>query len=283
MAKQLTPSSTLSGLSDAMQHPKNGSAHVAAYSTPQPDDSLPYELVNMNQDLLCFADPDTLKSRRTYTSLTRTGVSLSQPSPPSQQLISEGVELLNHILDIVADIGDSLLPDDMTEMCASGTMGPMAWKGTHATFKTLLHDRSKARLESMSRAISEQTARPVVFPRTAAYGALEAMLSGQNLRWEVAGMYLGQLGVWLGGERDLATSPNAHKSWKSDRKSLMVKVYRACMQCESFCDGLGAVNDLMLWFISISLLYATWCFGDDSYHVLRLLGNMSRFAGYPNL
>lgn len=271
MAKRLTPSTDSYGV---VSGPTAVEPSVS-YLTHSPQDSLPYEPVNFNQDLLRFADPGAISPGRIYTYLTRTGVVLSQPSPPSQQMVSEGVAVLNELLDIVADIGEPFGTEDKISICAIGVLGPVAWKATNAILNMMLHDRSLPNLESVSRAIFQQTIRPVTFPPTAADDALGEMLSGSGLRWEVVGLYCAQLGIYLGGEKDLSISLTAHKSWKSDRKTMMRKVYQACMQCESFCERIGAVNDLMLWFVMTTVLYATWCLGDDSYHVLRQLGDMT--------
>ncbi|KAJ5641720.1 hypothetical protein N7490_005720 [Penicillium lividum] len=250
---------------------------IAASSSPQTEDSRPYEPINMNRNLMCFADPNTPHSNRIYTSLTRTGIALPRPSLANPQKVSEGAELLNDILELVSEIGDPLecLSFLDAELCVHGPLIELAWTATNNSIRNLLKDRSNINLESISQAIFERTSSPPVFPPTASSGALEAALSTEALRWETIGIYCAQIGVYLGGEKDKSFSLAAHETWKSDRKTLMQRSFRACIQCEAFCDHLGAINDLTLWFLLPTILFATWCFGDDSYHVLRLVGSMS--------
>jgi hypothetical protein len=139
----------------------------------------------------------------------------------------------------------------------------------------LLSNRSALDLASISEAIFDRTSSPPVFPPNPASGALESAFSVQALRWEMIGLYCAQIGVYLGEEKDRSFSLSAHESWKTDRKTLMHRAFQACIQCESFCGSMGAINDLTLWFIMLTTLLATWCFGDDSYHALRLVGSMS--------
>ncbi|KAH8702198.1 hypothetical protein BGW36DRAFT_372392 [Talaromyces proteolyticus] len=94
MSKQLTPQSDRE-----TPHQQEAPRSIATGSSP-------YELVNMNRDLMSFADPNTPHPHRSYTSsLTRTSVALPQPSPPNQQTNSQGARLLNDILELVTEIG----------------------------------------------------------------------------------------------------------------------------------------------------------------------------------
>lgn len=239
--------------------------------------SSPYELINMNQNLMSFADPSTPRPQPSYTALTRTGVALPQPSPPNQQTISEGAKLLNDIFELVTEIGEPFKSFSMpeTEPCIHGPLVKAVWTTTNNSIQALLNNRSGLNLASISGAIFDRTSLPPVFPPSAASGAFESALAKQALRWEMIGLYCAQIGVYLGEEKDRSFSLSAHKSWKTDRKTLMHMAFQACIQCESFCGSMGAINDLTLWFIMLTVLLATWCFGDDSYHALRLVGSMS--------
>lgn len=272
MARQPTPRRDRE-TSHQMHVPRS----IATGSSAPTEDSHPYELINMNGNLMSFADPNTPHSHRSYTSLTRTGVVLPRPSLPNQQTISEGANLLNDILELVIDIGEPLEKFSILEadLCIHGPLVEVTWNAVNHSMRSLIKDRSAINLESISEAIFERTSSPPVFPPTAAAGALESAFSTQALRWDMIGIYCAQIGTYLGGETDKLFSLTAHEAWKSDRKTLMQRAFRACIQCESFCDQLGAINDLTLWFIMLNILFATWCFGDDSYHVLRLTGSMS--------
>lgn len=239
--------------------------------------SSPYELINMNKNLMSFADSSTPHPHPSYTALTRTGVALPQPCPPSQQTISEGAKLLNDILELVTEIGEPFKSCSTleTEPCIHGPLVKAVWSATNNSIRVLLNHRSTLNLASISEAIFDRTSSAPVFPPSAASGALESAFSTQALRWEMIGMYCAQIGIYLGGEKDRSFGLSAHETWKTDRKTLMHRAFQACIQCETFCDSMGAINDLTLWFIMLTVLLATWCFGDDSYHALRLVGSMS--------
>ena len=278
-AKQLT-SRQFSAQSETVSPHRqliSGSTTASSHTSPQTEDSRPYEPINMSSNLMCFADRNNSHSQRTYTSLTRIGVALPQPSQPSPRAISEGAQLLNDILDLAVELGEPLsnFSLDKVQLCIHGPLIETAWNVTSKSMQSLLNNRANIDLDSISRAIFERTSIPPVFPPTAADGALELALSTQSLRWEMIGIYCAQIGVYLGGELDKSFSLTAHQKWTSGRKTLMHKAFRATIQCESFCDQLGSINDLYLWFLMLNNLYATWCFGDDSYHVLRLGGSMT--------
>lgn len=224
---------------------------------------------------MSFADPNTRHLHRSYTSLTRTGVAAPPPSQLNQRRICDGAGLLNDILELIIEIGEPLESLSILEadLCIHSPLIKLAWIATNSSLRSLLSDRSALDMELISQATFERTASPPVFPPTAA--ALESAILAQAMRWDMIGIYCAQIGIFLGGEKDKSFSLSAHERWKSDRKTLMQRAFQACIQCESFCDDLGAVNDLTLWFRMLTILFATWCFGDDSYHVLRLVGSMS--------
>ncbi|KAL6886771.1 hypothetical protein GGI43DRAFT_418340 [Trichoderma evansii] len=265
MAKQTTPQSDR----ETADHPEIPRSTATVSS--------PYELINMNRNLMSFADPSTPHPHPSYTALTRTGVALPQPSLPNQQTISEGAKILNDILELVTEIGEPLnsYMTLETDPCIHGPLVKAVWDATNNSIQGLSNHRSTLNLASISEAIFDRTSSPPVFPPSATAGALESTFSTQGLRWEMIGMYCAQIGIYLGGEKDQPFSLSAHETWKLDRKTLMRRAFKACIKCESFCDYMGAINDLTLWFLTLTILFATWCFGDDSYHALRLVGSMS--------
>ena len=169
------------------------------WPTPTPEETRPYEIINLDSNLMRFADSDTLQSLREYTHLTLTGVALPKQLHPSEQMVWEGVTLLNLILDLVLDTGN-ILEDawaaDMKfdpEVCA-GPIMKAAWKATSEVVQRLLSDRSVKNVEAASRAIFAQTAQPPVFPPIVEGNALEIALSAQFLRWELVGFIAAKSG-----------------------------------------------------------------------------------------
>ncbi|KAJ5273662.1 hypothetical protein N7478_008787 [Penicillium angulare] len=272
MAKQLATESLSAPLRQ-----RSAPRSIPTYASTLTEDSQAYEPINMNTDLMCFADPHTSHSQRSYTSMTRTGVALPQPSRPTEQIVSQGARLLNDILELVTEIGEplekfSILAEDFS---IHGSLIEALWNATNDSIRDLLRDRSKFTLDSMSEAIFEQTSSFPVFPPATAAGTFEKLSSTQALRWDLLGLYCARIGVYLGGEKDKTSNFAAHQTWKSDRIILMQSTFQACIQCESLCNYLGTVNDITFWSIMFSTVLASWCFGDDSYHVIRLVGSMS--------
>lgn len=224
--------------------------------TPQP-----YELININKDLMRFADPETLHSPRLHASLTRMGVVAPEPSVPSERMIHDGVRLLNSVLDLVSEVGLYTLEPSTEDqdIMRSANFGKIAWRTTQITLQKLLKDRSPANLERECRSILQRTSQPPVFPSTPGHGALQAAFS--DLRIEHLGIFCAALGVYLGDDKDLVDNYAAHKSWKVDRKTLMQMAYQRCRQCESLAHELGAVNDFSLWFSLLLVFFGTWVFG----------------------
>ncbi|KAJ5626845.1 hypothetical protein N7528_004272 [Penicillium herquei] len=272
MAKQPTPKQS-TPQSDS-NTPRQQDVTVE-FPIASPEGSQPYEPINVNKNLMCFADPNTPQLQRTYTSLTRTGVAPHQAPMPDHHMIFNGAKLLNDILDLVIEIGEPLENLSVLDenLCFHGPLLEMAWHGVYKSIKDLLNNRSTTNMESISAAVFTRTSSPPFLPPLPS--EFRSAMFAQSLRWEMIGMLCAQIGVFLGGEKDKLFGIAAHQTWRSDRQTLMQRAFRACIQCESFCNYLGAVNDFTLWFLLLTLLFATWCFGDDSYHVLRLEGNMT--------
>ncbi|KAE9363900.1 hypothetical protein N431DRAFT_550594 [Stipitochalara longipes BDJ] len=238
------------GLPQSRCHYHPAPMAMARQSTPQSVQDISHQ--QQLSSLMCFNDPNAPHMQRTYTSLTRTGVAAYQAPLPSRHKISEGTSLLNEILELATEVGEPLESSSVLDpnSCFHGPLIEVAWKETNNKIRTLIHDCSITDMESISQAIFARTSSAPLFPPTAA-------------------------AVFLGGERDKSPGSAAHHTLKSDRKALMQRAFRACIQCESYCDYLGAINDFTLTFLLLTILLATWCFGDDSYHVLRLEGSMT--------
>ncbi|KAJ6007697.1 hypothetical protein N7540_011673 [Penicillium herquei] len=272
MAKQPTPKESTPQSDSNTSYQQNVSTEFPIAS---PEGSQAYEPINMNKNLMCFADPDTPQVQRIYTSLTRTGVASHQAPMPGRYIISDGARLLNDILDLVIEIGETLEPLSVLDenLYFHGPVLEAAWKGAYKSIKELLKNRSTTNMESISAAVFTRTSSPPFFPPAAV--EFRSAIFAQALRWEIIGIFCAQIGVFLGGEKDKIFGLATNQTLRSDRKTLMQRAFQACIQCELFCEYLGAVNDFTLWFLLLTLLLATWCFGDDSYHFLRLEGNMT--------
>lgn len=157
MARRLTPQS------ERNMHQNEATRSIVTVSSP-------YEPINMNSNLMSFADPNSPHPRRLYTSLTRTGVALPQNSVPGQQSICEGARLLHDILELAVEIGEPLERFSVLEMdlCIHSPLVKLAWKATNNSMQSLLIDRSALNLELISQTIFERSSSHPVFPPTAA-------------------------------------------------------------------------------------------------------------------
>ena len=125
--------------------PQQGSSCTATTLRTSTEDNQPYEPINMNVDLMCFADPETHHLQRTNTSLTRTGVTLPRPFQPDQQVVSEGAILLRDILDLVIEIGGPLQTFSIceTDLCIHSPLIKLVWTATNNSIRGLSDDLSK--------------------------------------------------------------------------------------------------------------------------------------------
>ncbi|KAJ5737476.1 uncharacterized protein N7483_002601 [Penicillium malachiteum] len=249
MAKQATPKQSTPQSDSNTPYQQDITARLPIAS---PEGSQAYEPINMNKNLMCFVDPNTPQVQRTYTSLTRTGVTPHRAPMPDQNIIFDGARLLNDILDLVIEIGETL--DSLSVLDENlyfhGPVLEAAWKGAYKSIKELQKNRSTTNMKSISAAVFVRTSSPPFLPPDA--GEFKSAVFAQVLRWEIIGTIYMEI----------------------RSQTLMQRAFRACIQCESFCDYLGAVNGFTLWFLLLTILFATWCFGGDSYHALRLEGSM---------
>lgn len=250
-------------------------------------------LIGMDLSLEAVAGLDTAHSHRTYAALNRTGMTLPQNVPFTSSLVSEGVALLEEILEFSV-VNTKTMNDWQADHpgCVTGSViGKGAWSAVDHTFKQLGLEHSRGSLRYMSQAIFEQTSRPLVYPATAVNNGIERMLSTDMVRWDTVGLYCAVTGHYLSsGQR---TPPGLTSS---QRAGLARKAYFAAMQCETFCNRMDQITDLNLWLLAEAGMLATvsrytirasvdlllilfrcrkWCFGDDSYQAWRAVNNLS--------
>ncbi|KAJ5318304.1 hypothetical protein N7476_004724 [Penicillium atrosanguineum] len=222
--------------------------------------------------------------------LPRTGISApAQSYPVTPALIVKGVEVLRFFLDV--DLSPHGLRESLEKEISpwAGPLARAAWRAAQSTMRKLEAGSSLDRLTSTVLALFEQTARPLRLPASAANDALVDALSGERLRWETIGLCCAHIGSCsaMGMVRlrtEQATASNSHpgsahhgrlRMDMDGRATTMLKALDASTQCRAFCDEIGQVNDLVLWLLTMTSSFSTWCCGDDSSRSWWLMGDLA--------
>ena len=214
-------------------------------------------------------------STRTYTAITRTGIAtpLFAPSPA---LIREGEAILETLRDSPKALGD--LVDSWYRsfggMYPCGPLIKTCWTVVHDVLvQSLQNEFDLMDLTRQSRIMFSKTAQPQRWPQSPANGALERTFSTDGIRWDVVGIYFALVGNALGdgaGAIDFT-----RETWGPSQKAARERMLQASMQCYTFCERIGQVNDLTVSLLFNTTLLATWCYGDDSYQAWRLMGDLA--------
>lgn len=233
----------------------------------------------MNGSLLAIEEPDEMPSRRTYATLTQNGV-----STPRQQrqitpfMIEEGVRTLK-LLAFELDI-EEFVTQRSPGLCEGwdhDLISRAAWSASYELLTSIRSRGPDADLGELSSRIFSNTSRPIIMPDTLENKALQSAFAGDKIRWDVIALYSIRLGLFLGSGKESLMRPLEGRSLPpdEDRETIAQQAYVAAMQCRSFSDNLGQINDLSLWFMNQAIVLATWCFGDDSYFAYKLHGEQS--------
>ena len=214
-------------------------------------------------------------STRTYTALTRTGIA-TPPFAPSPALIKEGESILETLRDSPKAMGG--LVDSWYQsfegMYPCGPLFKICWTVVHDVLVQSLQDKSQfVDLSSQSRTMFSKTSQPQRWPHSPANGALARTLSMDGIRWDVVGIYFALVGNVLGDGAEAIDF--THENWGPSQKAAKERMLQASMQCYSFCERVGQVNDITVSLLINTTMLATWCYGDDSYQAWRLMGDLT--------
>ena len=222
--------------------------------------------------------------------LTRTGISAPTRSyPVTPALLAKGVEVLRFLTDV--DLSPHGLRESLEQKMSpwGGPLARAAWRAVQSTLQKLEAGSSLDQLTRTALALFEQTARPLHLPTSPANDALTDALSGERLRWETIGMCCTHMGsciangiVRLRSEPPTSstTHPGSalHSRLRMDmdgRSTGMRKALEASIQCRAFCGEIEQVNDLVLWLLTMTSSFSTWCCGDDSSRSWWLMGDLA--------
>lgn len=253
----------------------------AAPSTPDTTPkTIDYEVgpVGMHSALLSVTTGDSAPQVRTQPFLTLTGVATpSHAFEPTPTLLVEGAEVLKLLLDLLPKTNDSLqlALAEIHEHSINRPVGITIIAAMYRAMRNLSMDPSTERRHEMSKAIFETTFQPFVFPESPADGAFEDAFCNPTARWESVGIFFASMGLILASEKRLDIGSSEYPAKKLERNAMAVKAFHASMQCHTFCERMGRVNDLTLWLLITAGCLATWCFGDDSYCVWQVMGTMA--------
>ncbi|KAL6815196.1 hypothetical protein GGI42DRAFT_104196 [Trichoderma sp. SZMC 28013] len=87
-------------------------------------------------------------------------------------------------------------------------------------------------------------------------------------------MYFALIGMAIASAKNFSTSFSG-RQWFGNRKAISSGAFDACIRCQALCNRVGQMNDLYMWLTVLATTLSTWCYGDDSYQVWRLMGNLS--------
>lgn len=214
-------------------------------------------------------------STRTYTALTRTGIA-TPTFAPSPALLKEGEIILELLRDSPKMLGDfvSSWYESFGSMYPCGPFVRICWSVVqHVLIQTLQDESTLVDLSLQSRSMFSKTSQQQRWPQSPADGALERALSTDAVRWDVVGIYFAVVGNAIG---DGAGSIDfTHEKWGPSQKVARERALEASLQCYSFCERVGQLNDLTVWLLINSTMLTTWCYGDDSYQAWRLMGDLA--------
>ncbi|KAJ5087762.1 hypothetical protein N7456_011378 [Penicillium angulare] len=235
-------------------------------------------LVSLQNSLTPFAGSHDGHSHRSFAYLTRTSICTpTQPYPITPAAIAQGVEVLRSILDFNADFPEVARDQGETgaiESCGS-FLFRAAWRATQSTLRKLEPRPSLDQLTSATLAIFEQTALPLQLPLSAENNAIEEALSDKLLRWETVSMCFIRIIYFSATLRTNTHGSHGRAPPSFNYQKTMRLAFESCMQTRAFCDQVDQTNDLTVWILTSLISPATWCFGDDSLRVWRIMGDVA--------
>ncbi|KAJ5718820.1 uncharacterized protein N7483_009902 [Penicillium malachiteum] len=222
--------------------------------------------------------------------LTRTGISAPARSyPVTPGLLAKGVEVLQFLLDV--DLSPLGLRETLEEEVSpwGGPLARAAWRAAQNTMQELSAGSPVDQLTGMALVLFDETARPLHLPVSAANDALVKALSGERLRWETIGLCCAHIGsciarglVRLRTEQAMNSNSHPRSAHHSRlhmdtdaRAPAMLRALYASTQCRTFCSEIEQVNDLVLWLLTMTSSFSTWCCGDDSSRSWWLMGDLA--------
>jgi len=217
-------------------------------------------------------------STRTYTAITRTGIAtpLFAPSPT---LTKEGENVLETLRDSPKGLGHLVRSwyQRFGSMYPCGPLVRICWTVVNDVLVRSLQDGpTLVDLSTQSMSMFQKTSQPQRWPHSPANGALERALSMDGIRWDVVGIYFALVGNAVGSMGDGAGVMDfTHEKWGPDQNAARERALEASVQCFTFCERVGQLNDLTMWLLINATILATWCYGDDSYQAWRMMGDLA--------
>ena len=217
-------------------------------------------------------------STRAYTAITRTGIA-TPTFAPSSALSKEGESILETLRDSPKALGHLVRSwyQSFGSMYPCGPLVRSCWTVVNDVLVQSLQDESAlVDLSILSKRMFKKTSQPLQWPHSPANGALERELSMDGIRWDVVGIYFALVGSAIGSVGDgNGIMDFTHEKWGPIQKAARQRALQASMQCFTFCERVGQLNDLAMWLLINTTMLATWCYGDDSYQAWRLMGDLA--------
>ena len=114
--------------------------------------------------------------------------------------------------------------------------------------------------------LSEQvfisTSNEVSIQSTTVIQDLPAILTGENLRWDMVGLILSTMGLSAISMDVVNLDPEDEECQKTDWKDIARALLIAGDKCISFCEAVDSLNDVTVWMIMLNYILHTQVEGD---------------------
>ena len=135
--------------------------------------------------------------------------------------------------------------------------------------------RSGRALLHASEMLFKNSSKPLKMPPNTTFRQYHTLITGENLRWEVIGMFFAAVGLSCSTMLTTDATIELAKTTSVDKRSVAHRMLQASDTCIAFCEQTGHLNDPQMWLIYENFLLMSQIVGDSSYRVWRRLGDLS--------
>ncbi|KIW04634.1 uncharacterized protein PV09_04380 [Verruconis gallopava] len=134
-----------------------------------------------------------------------------------------------------------------------------------------LRDQNPAAISRLCERIWRNTQSPLNYDGNTTAKKYASLTSGHNLRWEVVGLILTDIGLAAQSTDPLDDIFREHNT---TREAISKRTYEAAQSCLSFCRDSESRDDLFLWFLNETCWLTSSVKGSSSYAAYQQTGEM---------